>query len=111
MHGVIHVAAQIKNQVFAHNAHQVVADHADIIFGSIITDIGVDCGKTLSNGAASFQGSLVHQQHALSVAHPFFGLKGSAAGGHTAAHDQYINFPLFDFRVPHSLKLTCRFVR
>jgi hypothetical protein len=35
MDGIVHVAAQVEDQVFADDAHQVVADHADVVFGGI----------------------------------------------------------------------------
>ena len=105
------MATQIENQVFAHNAHQVVADHAHIVFRGVVTNISVNCRKALSNRTASFQGRLVHQQNTLVIRHPFFDLKGSAAGGHTAADDQNINFALLDFRVPYSIEFPSWFIR
>ena len=111
MDGIVHVAAQIVNQVLADNTHQVVSNHTHIVFRGIIANVGVNRRKTLRNRAASFQGSLVHQQNTLVVGHPFFNLKSSAAGSHTAANDQDINFSFFYFRVPYSLKFTQRFIR
>ncbi len=96
------MAAQIKDQVFTDNAHQVVADHAHIIIRGVFADIGVDRRKALGNRTASFQGSFIYHQDTLVIRHPFFDLKCGAAGGHAAADDQNINFSFFDFRVLYS---------
>ena len=104
------MAAQVKDQVFTDNAHQVVADHADIVFRSVFADVGVDGGKPLGNGAASVHGGLVDQQDFL-VAGPFLDFKGSAAGSHAAADDEDVNFALFSFGISYGLEFTQWFIR
>ena len=111
MHGVVHVAAQIEDQVFTHDAHEVVADHADIVFRSIFTNIGVDGGKALGYGTGAFHGGFVAQENGLVVAQPFFNFERRTAGCHTAAYDQNVNFTLLDFRIPYGFEFACGYIR
>ena len=111
MNGIIHMTAQIENQVFTDNAHQVVADHADIIIRCVFANICVDSRKALGNSAATFHSSFVNQKNRLTIVHPFFYLKRCTAGSHTTADDQNINFFFLNFRIPDSLGLAQRFIR
>ena len=111
VNGIVDIAAQIEDQVFTDQTHQVVAHHAHIVFGSIFANVGVDGGQTLSNGTGSFHGGLVAQQNALAVFHPFFNFKCGTAGSHTTTDDENVNFFFDDFGIPHGLEFTHRFIR
>jgi hypothetical protein len=108
---IVDVAAQVEDQVFADDAHQVVADHADVVVRGVFADVGVDGRQALCHGAAALHGGLVHQQGGHSIGQPLFDLKGRTAACHAAAHDQNVHFPLFDFGIPHRFKFTFGFVR
>ena len=56
---LINVTAEVIDQILAHNAHQVVANHLDVVFDSVFANIGVDSGQTLGNGTGTFHGCLV----------------------------------------------------
>jgi hypothetical protein len=106
MDGIIDVAAQVEDQVFPDDSHQVVADHADVIVGGVGTDVGIDGGKALRNSATSFHRRFVAKQDRLILGQPFFDLEGRAASSHAATHDQDVNFTLFYFGILNRLKFT-----
>ena len=108
---LVNVTTEVINEVFANNAHQVVADHLDIVFDGVLTDVGVDGGKTLGNGAGALEGGLVHQDDFHALGGPLVDLERRAACSHTAANDQHIALMLYDFRIDNGSKLAFRLIR
>jgi hypothetical protein len=110
-HRVVDVAAEVEDQVFADDAHQVVADHADIVVRAVLADVGVDGRKPLGHGAGALHGRFVHQHDGLARLDPFFDFKRRAASGHAAADDEDVHLFLDDFRILDGLEFTLGFIR
>ncbi len=108
---LVHVTAQIVNQVFTDNAHQVVADHLHVVLNRVVADVGVDGGQTLSNCARTHHRGFVNQDDFHVGRCPLFDLKGRAAGGHTAADDQHVAFMFNNRRIGNRSQLAFRLVR
>ncbi len=92
------MTAHVKDQVFAHQAHKVGANHAHIIVGAVLAQIGVDGGEALRHGAGAFQRGFVaeHDFQTVLVA-PAHGFISDAASAHAAAHDEQVNRMFFHF--------------
>ncbi len=105
------MTAKVKDQVFTNNTHQVVTNHADIVFRFVGADVGVDGGQTLGNSAGSFKSGFVDKQDFGVVVSPFFDLKCSTAGSHATADDQNINVSLLYLWLSNGFNFTSRFVR
>ena len=102
MDGVVNVTADVEDQVFADQAHEVGADHADVVVGLLLfADVGIDGGKALGHGAGALQGGLVqqHDGNAADLVSPAAGLVGGAAIAHAAANHQDVSMHLDDLRL------------
>ena len=92
----VHVAGDVVHQVFPGNAHHVIADVLDVIFGLVpspaTAHIHVNGRQAFTNSAAPVGGGLVDHDDAQVVAAPVAGFDSGAATGHTAADDQHITF-------------------
>ena len=49
------------DKVLTNNAHQVVTNHLDVALNRILTDIGVDSGKTLGNSTRTLERRFVYE--------------------------------------------------
>ena len=90
--GVVDMAADVVDQIFAGEAHHIVDDVVYEIGGGVpavaLAHIAVDGGKALAGGAAALDDRFFGEDHAEAVAGPEFGFEGGAAAGHTAADYQ-----------------------
>ena len=111
MNRIIHVATEVENKIFTNQTHQVVTNHPDIVFRAVGANIGVDGGKTLRYSTTSVHGGFVAKQDFGIVGCPFFDFKRRAAGCHTAANNQNINFAFYNFWISIGLGFTQNFVR
>ncbi len=111
LHRLVHVTAQIVNQVLAHYAHQVVADHLDVVLNRVVADVGVDGGQTLSDRAGTGHRGLVNQDDLHVGGCPLLDLECRAAGSHAAADDQHVAVMLNNGRIGNRSQLAFRLVR
>ncbi|EKD35105.1 MAG: hypothetical protein ACD_75C02056G0002 [uncultured bacterium] len=111
MYGVVYVTAQIVDQVFTNNAHQVVADHLDVVLDRVVANVGVDGGKALGNRAGALHGSLVNQLDLHIGRGPLLDLERGTARSHTTADDQNIDIVLDNFRIGNRSQFAQRLIR
>ena len=85
------MARDVVAEVFAHQAHEVVARVPDMVFGLILVPlhahVAVDCVQALRDRAAALDVRLLHA-HDLEIASPVPGFVGGAASGHASAHHE-----------------------
>ena len=105
MDGIINVAAQVEDQVFADDAHEVGADHADVIVDIVVTAVGVDGGQALCNGTGTLESSLVAEFNGdggIDFLNPTHSFESGTAVTHATADQQDINAFFDDFRLGES---------
>ena len=107
VHGFVDVTAHVVGQVVAGDAHQVVGDHAGVVGGLLLADVGVDRGQTLRNGAGTVHGGLVDQLDLQVVANPALHLVSGAACGHAATDHENIDFEFHIVDSRSSLLIVC----
>jgi hypothetical protein len=106
MHGRVDVAGDVEDQVVTGDAHQVLADVANVVFASVlvvaVANILVDGGKAHGHGAGAGGHSLVNQGNLQAI---FLGPVGSlysgATGAHAAAADQEVRIDDYGFPIFH----------
>ncbi len=102
MDGVVNVTAEVEDEVVANDVHEVGADHADVVVDVVFTDVGVDGGQTLGNGAGALEGGLVKQHHSdgrINFFDPAGCFKSNTAVTHPAADHQDVNILFDDLRL------------
>ena len=102
--GVIHVAADVIDEVFPGQPHHVVDHVADEVFRGVppeaLAHVTIDGGQAFAGGPAAFDGGFLHHDDP-GIAAPILGLKGSPAAGHAAADDQNVAVNCFRCRQRH----------
>jgi hypothetical protein len=112
VNAVVHEAAQVEDQVFANQTHEVVADHADVVFGGMLSPTYVLMAeRPWATAPERSMAALSHSRTRLIVLQPFLHFESRTAGSHTTADDEDIDFFLDHFWVPNGLKFTLGFVR
>jgi len=92
VHGIVHVPTDVEHEVLPDDAHEVGADHAHVVVGGVVAQVGVDGGKPLGHGPGALQGGLLDQKDAdAGGIGPAAGLEGGAAGAHAAADDEHVH--------------------
>ncbi len=103
VHGIVDVAAQVEDQVFAGDAHQVTTDVTDVVGRIVVTHVGVDRGQALGDRTGAVQSGLVDQldvQSGLLV--PAHDLERRAAARHATADQEDVDFLFNDFGITES---------
>ena len=100
VHRGIDVPGDVVAQVFAHQAHQVVAGIADVVLGLVLAPlhahVAVDRVEALGDGAAALDVRFLDADD-LEVASPVAGLVGRSAAGHAAADDEDVRVDEYGF--------------
>jgi hypothetical protein len=105
VHGVVHVATDVIDQILAGDAHEILAHVPDIVRGIVLAHVGVDGREALGNGAGSIHGGLVDELHfevdALlpGFLDPLHDLERRTTGGHATADDEDIDLFFDYFRI------------
>ena len=104
VHGGVHVAGDVGHQVFAGDAHQVVAHVVHVVLDGVVAvlqaHVLVDGRKAHGHGAGTVHGGLVHQRDLQAVLlGPVGRFDSRAAGGHAAAQNQQIGFDGNSFKI------------